>query len=158
MEIRRGLICGKFYPSQSGRDVLTETCYYGHFYLIFMFGLHEKKVILARLNPAYLKTGSCLSGTFCIYIRKTKTGLFFIQSRQYKCASPANKLDFLGSYFKHFLPKKKRERQQNCKSKTTKQHFTSSGKVLDDLIIRLENFKALMEFKAQYFDGDINTQ
>ena len=28
----------------------------------------------------------------------------------------------------------------------------------DDLIIRLENFKALMEFKAKYFDGDKNTQ
>ena len=29
--------------------------------------------------------------------------------------------------------------------------------MVDDLIIRLETFKALMEFKGKYFDGDRNT-
>ena len=29
--------------------------------------------------------------------------------------------------------------------------------MVDDLIIRLENFKVLMEFKAEYFDRDRNT-
>ena len=31
------------------------------------------------------------------------------------------------------------------------------NKMMDGLIFTLENFKALMEFKAQYFDGDRNT-
>ena len=28
---------------KSGQDVLTENCYYGHFYVIFIFGFHDKK-------------------------------------------------------------------------------------------------------------------
>ena len=33
-----------------------------------------------------------------------------------------------------------------------KQQYTWTNKMLDDLIISLENFKILMEFKAKYFD------
>ena len=39
-----------------------------------------------------------------------------------------------------------------------KQQFAWTNKMVDDLIIRLENFKPLMEFKAKYFDRDRNTQ
>ena len=38
-----------------------------------------------------------------------------------------------------------------------KQQFAWTNKIVDDLIIRLENFKALMEFKAKYLEGDRNT-
>ena len=34
---------GSFIPPSRKRDILTETRYYGHFYVIFMFELHEKK-------------------------------------------------------------------------------------------------------------------
>ena len=39
-----------------------------------------------------------------------------------------------------------------------KQQFAWTNKMVDDLIVRLENFKVLMEFKAKYFDRDRNTQ
>ena len=38
-----------------------------------------------------------------------------------------------------------------------KQQFAWTNKMADDLIIRLDTFKALMEFKGKYFDGDRNT-
>ena len=38
-----------------------------------------------------------------------------------------------------------------------KQQFAWTNKIVDDLIIRFENFKALMEFRSTYFDGDRNT-
>ena len=40
-------------------------------------------------------------------------------------------------------------------SKTT---IGLTNKMVDDLIIRLENFKVLMEFKTMYFDRERNTQ
>ena len=54
--------------------------------------------------------------------------------------------------------RKKIEEAKKLQTTGLKQHFTSTSKILDGLIIRFENFKALMEFKAKYFDGDKNTQ
>ena len=59
----------------------------------------------------------------------------------------------LGTFFR-----KKIEETTKLQNTGLKQHFTSTSKILDDLIIRLENFKALMEFKVKYFDVDKNTQ
>ena len=39
-----------------------------------------------------------------------------------------------------------------------KQQFTWISKIVDDLIRSLENFKAFMEFKGKYFDGDRQSQ
>ena len=39
-----------------------------------------------------------------------------------------------------------------------KQQFTWISKMVDDLIRSLENFKAFMEFKGKYFDGDRQSQ
>ena len=59
---------GKFYPLQPGRDVLRGYRYYGHFFEIFMFGLYEKEIIPARRDPAYMKVGSRLNGSFLNHI------------------------------------------------------------------------------------------
>ena len=39
-----------------------------------------------------------------------------------------------------------------------KQQFTCTHKMMDDLICSVENFKALIEFKGKYFDGDRQAQ
>ena len=47
--------------------------------------------------------------------------------------------------------------KKNSRDKKVAKYWNKKNKIVDDLIIRLENFKALMEFKAKYLEGDRNT-
>lgn len=87
------------------------------------------------------------------YLCSSQTGWFFETfTIIHICKLYKQVFDFFETCFTNLLA------EATMQSTGEKQQFLWTNEMMDASIISLENFKALMEFKGKYFDGDRQAQ